>query len=596
MDWAAKHRFNLLSSNFDFTATWRRVWKKFGVEVPPTSLTAPPFHPWAGWHQWDIKPPYPEDFQEFIADLIKNFVDYGRKLGMKMAPDYRGFLGQVPKEFYEAYRDKARFIDVRWGDLATGKFINPIDPLYKEVWKAYLEEYIKRYGTDHIYACQTLSEMEACETPEEQKEIDISHAKSALEIIRTVDPQGTFFTLDWTWLNKKLWQKENVKAYLDTFPEDTIVVWGLCADRGHQWQLYKELDYYFGKPWLLGFLVAYGGTTMLHGDLAETIKLVQQVAADPKAENCLGISVQPEALRHNYLHFDLLSRLGWKPSGIELESFLEDYAIRRYGKESAQKMVECLKELVSSVYGDTWLTCPLYMFRITNEHMRSGNPYGIHQSKKFLPHLQKALQIALEESDRLGDSLFYQHDIIDIARQFLSDLFNLHVARLAMAFRAQDREAFEREASVLLDILTSQEMLLSSSDYFCLQPIIDKAMALPNAPKDYEQRIRDILTVWADKILDYAHKDYYELVRFYYHPRVDAFIEYLREKLANGSREIKDEELTPLYHKIEQAWVKKPFKVEKSEKYAGTPVEAATQLLRKHRIGEEELKKIEAME
>ncbi|MBO3803027.1 MAG: hypothetical protein JTT11_04005, partial [Candidatus Brockarchaeota archaeon] len=67
VDWAAKHRFNVLSSNFDFTATWRRVWKKFGVEVPPTSLTAPPFHPWAGWHKWDIKPPYPESFQDFIA-------------------------------------------------------------------------------------------------------------------------------------------------------------------------------------------------------------------------------------------------------------------------------------------------------------------------------------------------------------------------------------------------------------------------------------------------------------------------------------------------------------------------------------------------
>ena len=41
VDWAAKHRFNVLSSNFDFTATWRAVWKRFGVNVPPAMSSSP---------------------------------------------------------------------------------------------------------------------------------------------------------------------------------------------------------------------------------------------------------------------------------------------------------------------------------------------------------------------------------------------------------------------------------------------------------------------------------------------------------------------------------------------------------------------------
>jgi len=77
-------------SNFDFTATWPQVWKKFGVDVPPASISGPPFRPWAGWHKCNnIRPPYPEQFQEFHADLCKKFVDYRRALGIKMAPDYR---------------------------------------------------------------------------------------------------------------------------------------------------------------------------------------------------------------------------------------------------------------------------------------------------------------------------------------------------------------------------------------------------------------------------------------------------------------------------------------------------------------------------
>ena len=126
VDWSAKHRFNLLSSNFDFTATWRRVWKKFGVDVPPTSLSGPPFHPWTGWHKWDIRPPYPEPFQEFQADLCKKFVDYGQALGISLQP--------------EALRQNHI-----WFDLLSRLAWNP----EKIPLDGFLEDYAqRRYGKD----------------------------------------------------------------------------------------------------------------------------------------------------------------------------------------------------------------------------------------------------------------------------------------------------------------------------------------------------------------------------------------------------------------------------------------------------------------
>lgn len=124
----------------------------------------------------------------------------------------------------------------------------------------------------------------------------------------------------------------------------------------------------------------------------------------------------------------------------------------------------------------------------------------------------------------MSDRELWECDLIDVARQFLSDRFNLHTARLAGAFRSNDAEAFRREAESLRSVLASQEMLLSSRDDFCLAPILAAAKALPHAPADMEERIRDILTIWAGKILDSAHRDYYELVRFYYRPRVEAFL------------------------------------------------------------------------
>jgi alpha-N-acetylglucosaminidase len=580
VDWAAKHRFNVLSSNFDFTATWRAVWKRFGVEVPPTSVSAPPFHPWAGWHNWAMRPPYPVAYQDFQGELARRFTEYGRSVGMKMAPDFHGFIGQVPREFAAAYRGKAKFLEVGWvGFDPPGVFLHPDDPLYLQVAKAFAEEYLKRFGTDHLWASQSYCEMRPSKDPKEMLAIDIAMARKNLEAIRSVDPQAVLFTNSWTFLDRR---KEDAIAYLKALPADAFQVWEMPSDLERRPPMYQEFDYYCGKPWLVGFLYAYGGTTMLHGDLADMVRRAQAASSDPRAGNCRGLCIEPEAIHHNPIAYDLISRLAWNPSAVELPAFLEDYAVRRYGPAAAPGMVRCLRELTASVYGSPGVVCPLYMLRITNERLQGEKTYGVDQARQFLPHLQAALQIALAESDRVGDRTLWQRDLIDISRQLLSDRFDLHVGRLVSAFRSNDAAGFRRESAALKAVLASQEMLLSSSDDFCLAPILAKAKALPNAPADMEERIRDILTIWAGQILDYAHRDYYELVRFYYRKRVEAFLAHAEANLTARRPIVDDKQLAPAYHQIEQEFVKKPFVVAPQDRYTGGPAQAVREILARH--------------
>jgi len=604
LDWAAKHRFNIIWPNLGDIVVRKKVWKRFGIDVADSSLSAPPFITWATKHKLDMRPPYPTDFQQSMSELGRKIASYARSLGMKVV-DCPGYTGQVPDEFYKVYRNKARFIKVPWvGQDFNGIFIHPADPLYADVWKAYIEEYTKFFGTDHIWTAQCFGEMRPGETVAEQKEFKMANARSALKAVTSADPKGSLILECWAFVDKELWPKKDVKAWLDVFPNNFLQVWELWPDMRYPSErqplpMYKEFDYYFGKPWLLGFLHSFAGNTALHGDLALTIDYVKQVTKDPKAARCSGIRIAPEVLGHNYIFYDLISRLGWNPEAVEIESFLKDYAQRRYGKDSAKTMLKCLKELIASVYSSNdGSPPPLYHFRLSNVYLspdfKLEGQLSLADRNHFLPHLQKALEIALQEADNLSDDILYQHDIIDIARQYLGDLFNLHILSLYDAFKAKDTKAFEVEAGILEDILNSQEMLLSSSDYFCLQPIIAKAKALPNAPADYDQRIRDILTIWAGHIIDYAHRDYYETIRFYYHPRVNTFVSHLRKQMAAKSSEIKDEELTPLYQQIENAWVKGPSEMAGAKKSEHTPIEAVRKVLKKHRLGYMELKKIEA--
>jgi hypothetical protein len=73
-------------------------------------------------------------------------------------------------------------------------------------------------------------------------------------------------------------------------------------------------------------------------------------------------------------------------------------------------------------------------------------------------------------------------------------------------------------------------------------------------------RARDIFTLWADVIRDYASRDYYELVQGYYRPRVTAYIQALRDALTQDQRMIYNStELERTYDAIEKKWVKDGF-------------------------------------
>jgi hypothetical protein len=108
--------------------------------------------------------------------------------------------------------------------------------------------------------------------------------------------------------------------------------------------------------------------------------------------------------------------------------------------------------------------------------------------------------------------------------------------------------------------MESIEALLGHDDYYWLTPFIRKARKLPGAPDDVDVRVRDILTLWAGVIIDYASRDYYELVQGYYHPRVTTYINALRDALSMGQRLVYNATaLDREYDAIEKKWVKEGF-------------------------------------
>jgi alpha-N-acetylglucosaminidase len=447
----------------------------------------------------------------------------------------------------------------------------------------FAEECIDLFGTDHFYNTDPYPECEVGSTPEEKQRIKVDFATTTSEALLAADPKATWVGSGWAFME---WTKQDVAAFLSPIPSDRYIVNDIWAEAN---PLYRKFGYFSGKQWGFGVLHSMGGWTTLHGDLGDLIARVQAVSNDPAAKNCVNSYLNPEIIHHNDVYFDLAARLAWNPSNVNVDRYLDDYCARRYARDACPGMRKAWSELLQSVYGHYDYTRPLYWDR----PLFGKAPKSIAKLRRFyIPHLECALKLALAEAHDLEGNPFYLRDIVDITRQYAAEIYNVHMVELNAAFRAKDRDAFDRHARMLARCLDSTEKILSSHEAFYLASEIKMARRLPlcrdsyfySAAKDNGEIVRQRYTalggVKTTTLLDYAAKDMYELVKLYYRKRSDVYVQHLRRKLAAG-QDVSTEELEAAYRKIVAEFVATPFEdyAIPSSPYLGKTVSAAREIL-----------------
>ena len=304
----------------------------------------------------------------------------------------------------------------------------------------------------------------------------------------------------------------------------------------------------------------------MHGHLRDLVGRVHALMVDPQAGRCVNFYINPEIVHHNDVYFDLAAELANDPTETNLPDFLDDYLIRRYGRDAAPRMTFVWDELLQSVYGHDDMTRPHYW----------ETPYeGVLESietlrMNYIPHLKTALELALAESDRLADNPFYLRDLVDITRQYVAEVYNHHMAELLVALEAKDQSTFDRHAAVLRQCLESQVKILSSHRAFQVRPEIDWALLLPRHDghnlfedcADNGEVVRQRYTALAGirhypTLANYAARDMYEVMQYYYRKRAHAFIDHLGQRLQASERA--SENLEKKWRDLTEAFIKTPF-------------------------------------
>lgn len=197
IDWMAMNGINRPLLQCGQEAVWLEVWKSYGLTEDQVRayFTAPAHLPWhrmANLDQWGG--PLPMSYIEGQKKIQQQILNQARALGMK--PILGGFAGHVPEALKTVKPDAG--ITPGWGEMEAKYatcFIDPTDPLFREIQVRFLKKQEELYGTDHLYGANPFNEIPP---PSWEPGYLASVSKAIYAGMAEADPEAVWYQMSWT--------------------------------------------------------------------------------------------------------------------------------------------------------------------------------------------------------------------------------------------------------------------------------------------------------------------------------------------------------------------------------------------------------------
>lgn len=153
----------------------------------------------------------------------------------------------------------------------------------------------------------------------------------------------------------------------------------------------------------------------------------------------------------------------------------------------------------------------------------------------------EALNQFLTGSYDIQTSKLFEHDVVDVARQFLQDTIESCYMEMIIAYQNNEPKHFGLMSEKIVEILHDLDKLLGSSDDFLLGKWLAAAKNLSTNHAErqlFEINARNQITIWGPngQIVDYAMKQWSGMILDYCLPRWLLFFDDCQESLlANKS-------------------------------------------------------------
>ena len=509
IDWMALNGINMPLSVTGQEAIWQAVGKRLGLDDKQIAafLAGPPYLPF-GWmgclDGWGG--PIGQDWIDRHEALQKRIVARQRELGMM--PVLQGFTGHVPAGVKQKFPD-AKLHSIRWLEWQS-HLLDPLDPLFAKVAKLFMEEQAKRYGKGSLYAADTFIEM--VPPSGDLKYLD-RLGKAIYDGMAKSNPQAVWVLQGWAFMYKSaFWTPPRIKAFFGAVRDDRMVLLDLFCERTPMW---NRTEAFYGKPWVWCNVQNFGNTVFLGAALDRMARDPHTARAAANSGKLVGMGFVNEGLGQNPVAHDLMFESAWHSGPVDMPAYLRDYAHSRYGKANTHANA-AWRALHATVYTGPVRTGSPFS-RVPTLGSIGGTPYGNTPLAAAWKHL-------LDASDELGSADTYRYDLVNVARQVLSN----HAAELhrevADAYRAKDAKRFAAASKRFLQLLDDLDALLATRGEFLLGRWLEDAKRWGTTDAErarYEWNARRVLTLWGTGrvIRDYANKEWSGMLAGYYRKR-----------------------------------------------------------------------------
>ncbi|MGW0122036.1 alpha-N-acetylglucosaminidase [Streptomyces sp. NPDC003327] len=466
---------------------------------------------------------------EARAELGARIADHLRSLGM--TPVLPGFFGTVPPGFAARNEGAVTVPQGRWVGFDRPDWLDPTGPVFDRLAAAYYRHQRERFGDTDMFKMDMLHE------GGQAGSVNVAAAAGAVQrALDTARPGATWVMLGW--------QKNPTAALLSGVDRARVLIVDGLSDR------YDGLDreaQWGGAPYAFGAIPNFGGHTTLGANTAVWVSRFHAWRSEPGSA-LRGIAYLPEGTGGNPAAFDLFTELAWEPGPIDQESWFAGYAARRYGGADphAAAAWEQLRRGPYSTPSGTWSEPQdgLIAARpsLTATRAARWSPTAMRYDAATV---ERALDELLRVAPKLRGTDAYRFDLVDVARQALTNRGRVLLPRVRAAYESGDLEGFRalvRRWNADAELLGR---LVASDRRFLLGPWLAAARSwgADTAESDrLEYDARSILTTWGDRgpsetggLRDYANREWAGLVRDVYAPRWAAYFEGLDHALATGT-------------------------------------------------------------
>lgn len=488
------------------------------------SISGPAF--WAWQLMTNIEgyiPPKDKSYVYRRAELGKKILERYIEFGMQ--PIQQGFSGHVPMLFKSKFPD-AKILEQRgWCGFPKTAQLDPLDTLFLDFGKSYLNNLERIFGNYHYLACDPFHEG----TPPKRWSWYLKAVgKTINHMYESFDSNSVWVMQTWSM------RKHIVKAV----PKERLLLLDINSEKTLS---NKNL---WGYPVVAGMLHNFGGKNAMQGKLKlhcsnRYLKLKSNGA------NVVGTGMFMEGIEQNPVIYDLQLELLTSSKQIDCSEWLDDYIRRRYGKysETLRKVWDILLETCYSSSNDyqenevgSALAARPQLMPIRTGPCCYTKIY--YDTKLF----EKAVSLFKSVSDEFVESDGYQYDLCDLVRQALSNRFYTNQSDFADAYSRKDIEALKILSEKQLNLLQDMDRFLANRSEFSLSRWIEDSHRLAGDEQEkkyFDFNARTLITLWGDvygenMLYDYSWREWSGLIGEFYFVRWKMFYDEVISQLEKG--------------------------------------------------------------